>query len=66
MQIKQENIIDRYSSLVTKHGEIEYLKTNMNEYLGKNKTDDRKKESVIGNIKEIKIEEHTKSINKKD
>ena len=36
----------------------------MNDYLGRDKTED-KKESVIDNIEKYKIEEHAKSINKK-
>lgn len=42
---------------------MEHLKNNMNEYLGRDKTE--KKGSFIGNIGKYKIEEHEKLINEK-
>ena len=64
LQAKQEVIIKKHNSLAVQYEELEHLKNNMNEYLGRNKTEE-KKESVIGNIGKYKIEEHEKSINKK-
>ena len=63
LQAKQEEIIKKHNSLLKQYDELQHLKVNMNEYLGRNKTE--KKESVIGNIGKYKIEEHAKSINKK-
>lgn len=63
LQVKQEEIIKKHNSLSAQYDELEHLKNNMNEYLGRDKTE--KKESVIGNIGKYKIEEHEKSINKK-
>ena len=63
LQAKQEEIIKKHNSLAARYDELEHLKVNMNSYLGKTKTED-KKESVIGNIEKYKIEEHEKSINK--
>lgn len=62
LQAKQEEIIKKNNSLLTKYDELEHLKNNMNEYLCRDKTE--KEESVIGNIGKYKIEEHEKSINK--
>ena len=44
---------------------MEHLKVNMNDYIGRNKTD-KKKESVIGKIKKCKVEEKLKPIVKKE
>ena len=63
LQAEQEEIIKKHNSLIAQYEELEHLKVNMNSYLGKIKTED-KKESVIGNIEKYKIEEHEKSINK--
>ena len=63
LQDKQEEIMKKHNSLSVEYDELEHLKVNMNSYLGKIKTED-KKESVIGNIEKYKIEEHEKSINK--
>lgn len=49
LQVKQEEIIRKYNSLSTEYDELEHLKVNMNRYLGKTKSED-KKESVIGEI----------------
>lgn len=54
--VKHEEIIKKYNSLVTQYEELEHLKNNMNEYLGKNTTE-KKKELVIGAIKKHQNEE---------
>ena len=56
LQAKQEEIIKKHNSLVAKYEELEHLKVNMNNYLGKNETE-KKKESVIGAIKKHQSEE---------
>ncbi|MDY2960413.1 MAG: relaxase/mobilization nuclease domain-containing protein [Hornefia sp.] len=56
LQAKQEGIIKKHNSLAAQHDELEYLKDNMNEYMGRNKTE-KKKESVIGSIKKHRSEE---------
>lgn len=43
---------------------MEHLKVNMNDYLGRDKTE--KKESVIGEIKRFKAEEKAKPTEKKE
>lgn len=48
IQAKQEEIIKKHNSLSAQYEELEYLKNNMNEYLGRNKAE--KKELVIGKI----------------
>ena len=50
--LKQERIARKHNSLLKQYDELEYLKNNMNEYLGRDKTE--KKESVIGVIKKHK------------
>lgn len=45
LQDKQEKIIKKHNSLSAQYEELEHLKNNMNEYLGRNKAE--KKESVI-------------------
>ncbi|WP_235899217.1 hypothetical protein [Suipraeoptans intestinalis] len=52
LQDKQEEIMKKHNSLLKQYHELEHLKNNMNEYLGKDKTE--KKESVIGAIKKHK------------
>ena len=52
LQAKQEKIIKKHNSLAARYDELEHLKNNMNEYLGRDKTE--KKESVIGVIKKHK------------
>ena len=56
IQAKQEEIIKKHNSLAAQHKGLEHLKVNMNEYLGRNKTE-KKKESVIGAIKKHRSEE---------
>ena len=53
LQVKQEGIVKKHNSLAAQYEELEHLKVNMNDYLGRNNTD-KKKESVIGAIKEHK------------
>lgn len=52
LQAKQEVIAKKHNSLASQYEELEYLKNNMNEYLGRDKTE--KNESVIGAIKKHK------------
>lgn len=65
---KQEEIVKKHNSLVTQYEELEHLKVNMDDYLGRNKTE-KKKESVIGAIKKHKRKidktiEQSHSVNK--
>lgn len=53
LQSKQEEIMKKHNSLSVEYDELEHLKTNMNVYLGRTKTEE-KKESVIGAIKKHK------------
>lgn len=53
LQSKQEEIMKKHNSLSVEYDELEHLKTNMNVYLGRTKTEE-KKESVIGTIKKHK------------
>ena len=53
LQAKQEEIMKKHNSLSVEYDELEHLKTNMNEYFGRTKTEE-KKESVIGTIKKHK------------
>ncbi|AVQ21825.1 relaxase [Fusobacterium necrophorum subsp. funduliforme] len=64
LQTKQEVIVKKYNLLSSEYDELEHLKNNMNEYLGRTKTD--KKESVIGEIKRFKAEEKAKPTEKKE
>ena len=52
LQPKQEEIIKKHNSLSAQYEELEHLKVNMNDYLGRTKTEN--KESVIGVIKKHK------------
>jgi len=56
LQTKQEEIAKKHNSLSVEYDELEHLKNNMNEYMGRNKTE-KKKESVIGSIKKHRSEE---------
>ena len=60
MQDKQEEIIKKHNSLAAQYEELEHLKVNMNEYLGRDKRE--KKESVIEKISRHK--EQDKKISK--
>lgn len=53
LQVKQEEIIKKHNSLSAQYDELEHLKNNMNDYIGRDKTD-RKKDSIIGSIKKYK------------
>ena len=65
LQAKQEEIAKKYNALSVKYEELEHLKVNMNEYLGRNKTED-KKESVIGAIKRHQADDKEKPKEKKE
>lgn len=54
MQIKQEEIAKKHNALLVQYDDLEHLKVNMNEYLGRDKAE--KKESVIGEIKKQQAE----------
>ncbi|SFE00085.1 Relaxase/Mobilisation nuclease domain-containing protein [Peptostreptococcaceae bacterium pGA-8] len=58
LQAKQEEIAKKHNSLSAQYDELEHLKVNMNEYLGRNKTE--KKESVIAVIKRHQAEDKEK------
>lgn len=53
MQVKKEDIANKHNSLAVQYEELEHLKVNMNDYLGRDKTDEKKK-SVIGAIRKHK------------
>ena len=65
LQAKQEEIAKKHNALSVKYEELEHLKVNMNEYLGRNKTE-KKKESVISAIKKQHIKYHDKAREKKE
>ena len=65
LQIKQEDIAEKHNALSVKYEELEHLKNNMNEYLGRDKTE-KKKESVIDVIKKHKAKEKEKPKEKKE
>ena len=54
LQAKQEEIMKKHNSLSAKYDELEHLKANMNNYLGKNTTE--KKKSVISEINRHRVE----------
>ena len=64
LQAKQEEIIKKHNSLAVQCTELEHLKNNINEYLGRNKAE--KKESVIGAIKSQQNEYMDKHKEKKE
>lgn len=57
LQAKQEEIIKKYNLLAVQYDELEHLKNNMNEYLGRDKVEKKKKESIIDSIKSRKTED---------
>lgn len=65
LQTKQAEIAKKHNSLSAQYEELEHLKANMNEYLGRDKAE-KKKESVIGKIKKCKVEEKLKPMVKKE
>ncbi|XVG98809.1 relaxase/mobilization nuclease domain-containing protein [Eubacteriales bacterium KG127] len=62
---KQEEIAKKHNSLSVQYDELKHLKNNMNDYLGRDKTE-KKKESVIAKIKKFKAEEKSKPTEKKE
>ena len=56
LQAKQEVIAIKHNSLSVEYDELEHLKVNMNDYLGRNKMEN-KKESVIGTIRKHQSDE---------
>ncbi|MBR8462459.1 hypothetical protein KDE12_06270 [Campylobacter sp. faydin G-105] len=56
LQVKQEEIVREYNALAAPYDELEHLKANMDDYLGRDKTE-KKKDSVIGTIKKHQAEE---------
>ena len=65
LQAKQEEFTKKHNLLSAKYENLEYLNVNINEYLGRTKTEE-KKESVIGKIKKCKVEEKLKPMVKKE
>ena len=65
LQAKQEEIAKNHNSLAAQYDELEHLKNNMNDYLGRDKTE-KKKESVIGAIKRHQAEDKEKPKEKKE
>lgn len=61
---KQEEIIKKHNSLVIRYEGLEHLKVNMNDYLDRNKMEN-KKESVIGVIRKHQSEERENPKEKK-
>lgn len=57
LQTKQAEIAKKHNSLSSQYQELEHLKANMNEYLGRDKAE-KKKESIIGAIKSCKDEDN--------
>ena len=65
LQAKQEEIAKNHNSLAVQYDELEHLKNNMNDYLGRDKTE-KKKESVVGAIKRHQAEDKEKPKEKKE
>lgn len=61
---KQEEIANKHNSLSVQYEELEHLKANMSDYLGRDKTE--KKESVLGAIKKCQAEDKEKPKEKKE
>ena len=57
LKAKQEVIIKKHSSLATQYDELKHLKVNMDSYLGRDKTNE-KKESVIGAIRRQQVNDN--------
>ena len=64
LQAKQEEVAKKHNALSVKYEDLENLKVNMNEYLGRNKVE--KKELVIGAIEKHKAEDKEKLKEKKE
>ena len=54
LQAKQEEIIKKYNSLSAQYDELEHLKNNMNDYLGRDKIE-KEKESIIKTLNREKV-----------
>ncbi len=65
LQVKQEAIAKKHNSLAAEHDELRHLKVNMNDYLGRDKTEEKKK-SIIGAIKRHQAEDKEKLKEKKE
>lgn len=61
LQVKQEAIAKKHNVLSVKYEELEHLKNNMNDYLGRERIANKKsKESIVKQINDIrKIENHS-------
>ncbi len=61
LQAKQEEIAKKHTSLIAQYDELENLKNNMNDYLGRERIANKKsKESIVNQINDIrKIENHS-------
>lgn len=61
LQVKQEAIAKKHNALSVKYEELEHLKNNMNDYLGRERIANKKsKESIVKQINDIrKIENHS-------
>lgn len=64
LQDRQEGIIKKHNSLAAQYEELEHLKANLTDYIGRNRYE--KKWSVIGAIKKFKIEEKSKPTKRKE
>ncbi len=64
LRAKQEEIVKKYNLLLAQYEELERLKVNMNEYLGRDKRE--KKESVIEKIRRHKEQDKEISKEKKE
>ena len=65
LQVKQEKIAKKHNLLSAQYEELEHLKVNMDDYLGRNKNE-KKKESVIGAIKKHQADDKEKLTIKKE
>lgn len=65
LHAKQEEIAKKHNSLSVQYEELEHLKNNMNEYLGRDKAE-KKKESIIDSIKSLKTEDKEMPKEKKE
>ena len=65
LQAKQEKIAKKHNSLAAQYEELGHLKVNMNDYLGRDKTEEKKK-SIIGAIKRHQAEDKEKLKEKKE
>lgn len=56
LQVRQEEIIKKHNSLGAQYEELEHLKVNMNDYLGRDKIE-KEKESIIKTLNREKVRE---------